>query len=157
MGVQGGDVVGDSERERKKKLIAGVRFSLRANTGSYQCSECDAKRKKRLNCQNHQGVLYPILNGPDDWRLYPPERKWVEKVWRTKFFACPLSTITQGTWELIRLANQCLSGEGDAITVLPFGGGLLEQPPWFREAMDIIRSERAEYRREQLDKLKTKK
>lgn len=136
--------------------MAGVRFSLRGRTGDYRCNECDAKKKKLRNCQNHQEVLHPFLLS-DDWNLYPPEKRWVDKVYHTKFFACPLSTITQGTWEMIRLANASLSGEQDAITTLPFSGGYLEQPHWFREAMEIIRNERAEARKEALEKMKNKK
>lgn len=90
----------------------------------------------------------------DEWNLYPPEKKPVEKIYRTKFFACPVSTITQSTWEMIRLANACLSGESDAITTLPFSGGYLDQPHWFREAIEIIRNERAEARKEALEKMK---
>lgn len=118
---------------------------------------CDAKKKKLRNCHNHQQVLHPILNGPDEWRLYPPDKRPVKKLWRTKFFACPISTITEGTWELIKLANVCLSGEGDAVTCLPYSGGYLEQPLWFREALEIIRTERGKWRSEQMEKLKTKK
>ena len=154
--MQGGDVVGSLDRCRKKKLIAGVRFSLRTDTGNFDCLSCDAKTKKLLNCQNHTGVLYPILNGPDEWRLYPLERKPVLKLGRSKFFACPVSTVTPHTWEMLRLGNACLSGENDAITILPFAGGYLDQPSWFREAMEIIRTERGKWRQDQREKLKKK-
>lgn len=130
---------------------------MRADAGSYDCTTCEQKKKALRNCHNHADVLHPILNGPEDWKLYPPEKKPVAKLDRTKFFACPVSTITPHTWEMIRLGNACLTGEDDAITTLPFSGGYLEQPPWFREAMEIIRGERGRYRKEQLEKLKNKK
>jgi hypothetical protein len=70
-----------------------------------------------------------------------------------KFLACPLSTITTQTWDVLNLVNDCTDGDGNLLN-LPFAGSVLEQPEWFREAVRIVRSERAEWRKQQMEDAK---
>lgn len=89
--------------------------------------------------------------------MLPGSVKAVLKVYRTKFFACPLSVVTPSTWELLRLVNNCITAENGDIACLPFAGGWLDQPRWFHQAVDIVRNERNRHRREQLEKAKVKR
>lgn len=65
----------------------------------------------------------------------------VKKIADTKFFACPVSTISAESWQILQLVTDCTDSEG-RITLLPWAGALLDQPPWFRQAVHIVRSER---------------
>jgi len=69
--------------------------------------------------------------------------------------ACPVSTITRRTWEIIRLIGRCTGGDNSDLQHLPFPGTLLDQPGWFLDAVDLMRSERAKYRKQQMDKKRT--
>lgn len=71
-----------------------------------------------------------------------------------KFFECPVSAITRRTWDLIRLVNETALGEHMEQLYFPEPGTILDQPPWYREAVRIVRQERAEHRARELEKLK---
>lgn len=75
----------------------------------------------------------------------------MKKIADTKFLACPASTVTPRSWQIIRLVNECTGGESCDLLHLPFAGTLLDQPPWFREAVQMMRQERARHRREQMN------
>lgn len=83
-------------------------------------------------------------------------QKPVLKVADTKFMACPVSSITTRTWEIIALVNQTTDAEGN-ILHLPFPGSYLQQPQWYREAVQIVRGERARHQREQMEKERAKR
>jgi hypothetical protein len=66
----------------------------------------------------------------------------VKKIEDVKFFACPLTTITGNTWELIRQVNICCDTEG-TIRHLPEPDiSIMAQSPRFLHAVQTIRSER---------------
>lgn len=69
-----------------------------------------------------------------------------------KFFECPVSAIKQRTWNLMRLVNETTSSEHCDIIHLVAPGTILDQPLWFTEAVQIVRSERAEHRRREMEK-----
>ena len=71
--------------------------------------------------------------------------------------ACPVSTITDKTWRIIRLVQRCTGGEYGDLQHLPFPGTLLQQPDWFLEAIDIMKAERGAYRQRMLEKGRTRK
>lgn len=71
-----------------------------------------------------------------------------------KFFECPVSAIKQRTWDRIRLVNESTTGEHTDILHLPYPGTILDQPPWYREAVRIVRVERNEHRAREMEKLK---
>jgi hypothetical protein len=66
------------------------------------------------------------------------------------FLECPMSCITRRTWEILRLVNETTDGEHTNILHLPFPGTILDQPPWYRQAVQIVRTGRAEYRKQAL-------
>jgi len=84
----------------------------------------------------------------------------VLKIDCTKFMACPVSTITRRTWQILRLVNEVCGAENCEILHLPFNnsdggpGTILDQPTWFRDAVAIVRCERYRHRKEELEKMK---
>lgn len=155
--MQGGDEQRGFDRGRSKKLLAGIRFSLWLSDAgsSYDCSTCTTRERDNRNCNNRKERRYAILDGPQEWGLVPASLKPVLKIHRSKFFVCPMSVITPATWEMLRLTNACLTAEGD-IACLPVAGGWLDQPRWFHQAVEIVRSERNRHRKEQFDRQKSK-
>lgn len=83
----------------------------------------------------------------------------LREVWKnedTKIFECPASVVTPRTWQILRLVNECTGGEHCDLLHFPFPGGLLDQPTWFREAVQIVRAERAKKRQADFDEMKNK-
>ena len=76
----------------------------------------------------------------------------VRKMGDIKFFECPISAIKPHTWNLMRLVNDATSSEHCDILHLVAPGTILDQPLWFTEAVQIVRSERAAYRQAQMEK-----
>jgi hypothetical protein len=70
-----------------------------------------------------------------------------------KFFACPISTVTRQSWDVLRLVNDCTDADCHLVN-LPFPGAVLDQPEWFLEAVRIVRSERAEWQRQKAEESK---
>lgn len=101
-------------------------------------------------------MRHPVLTGAAEWRRVSASLRHVLKIADTKFFACPVSTITRRSWDMLALVNQTTSAEGN-ILHLPLPGSYLQQPAWYREAVQIVRSERARHQREELDKEKAKR
>jgi hypothetical protein len=106
------------------------------------------------NCRNRNKLKHEILQGGDEWRLVTSRLRHVLKVDDIKFFSCPLAVVTQKTWQIMKLVNECISAEHGDIIQLPFGGALLDQPTWFRQAVEIVRQERAEHRRKEMEKIR---
>ena len=73
------------------------------------------------------------------------------RVFDLRFYECPASCITRKTWGIARLVNECLDAEGNLIQ-LPFPGSLTEQPTWFRQAVQLVKYERAEHRAREIEK-----
>jgi hypothetical protein len=130
-----------------------VRFSLIAS-GKWNCSDCTAKQKDKRNCGNRKKIKNPLRH-VSQWKKsdpYPPL-----KVLDFKFLACPVSIITRRTWDILSLCNETLSaGESGDIIHLPFPGCLTDQPRWFRDAAQIVRSERSRHRTEMMEKARGK-
>lgn len=138
--------------QRKKKLIAGVRYSLYISTPgkqAYQCKGCEKQDKR--NCHNVKKYKHSILTGVEEWKLVTPSLRHVLKVGQTKFFECPISAITGKTWKIVGLVNETTNSEGD-ILHLPFQGCYEDQPQWYKDAVVIVKSERARHRAEQMEK-----
>lgn len=129
-----------------KKLIAGVRFGLRSP--AYRCDDC-AQQTKR-NCHNAKGYRDPLAR-KDEWKEWPASLRHVEKWGDLKLFACPLSTITAQTWQVLRIVNQTTDADG-CIRQLPYPGAYLDQPLWYRQAVEIVTKERAEHRKDEMEK-----
>lgn len=93
--------------------------------------------------------------GRDEWLQVPAGLRHVLKIDDLKFYQCPVSCITPRTWRMLRTVNETTNADGD-ILHLPYPGTILEQPEWYREAVQIVRSERARHRREEMEKLRNK-
>ena len=122
----------------------------------YDCNNCTEKQRHNRNCYNRNGYTEKLLLGVDEWKSIPSSRKPVLKIDDLKFMACPVSSITAHTWQLIKLVNRCTGGEGTELQHLPFAGLISDQPEGFLEAVDIMRKERSEYFRQQQNKRKAK-
>ena len=84
-----------------------------------------------------------------------PGHKPAKKIGDLKFMACPISTITDQTWQILRLVGDCTDDDGNLLH-LPFPGSVTQQPEWFLEARRIVKSERADHRQQHLDESKRK-
>ncbi len=123
-----------------------MRFGLRSP--AYDCNTCTARDKR--NCGNQIGYRQTLWL-KEEWKDLPTDIRHVEKWDDLKLLECPLSVITAQSWEILRIVNSTINGEGD-ITVLPYEGAFLDQPQWYRQAVEIVRRERAEHRRREIDK-----
>lgn len=69
--------------------------------------------------------------------------KGANKVWQLdgnmRLYECPLTYITQDTWDTIRLIYMI-----DGSQHLLYAGGWSDQPYWLIEAYEIFKSEQAE-------------
>lgn len=77
------------------------------------------------------------------------------KIADLKYFECPLSVITPRTWQILRLVNETTDSDTN-ILHLPFQGTILDQPPWYRAAVQIVREERSRHNREELEKTRNR-
>ena len=66
----------------------------------------------------------------------------MEKIDNLKFLACPVSTVTVETWELLRLVNLCTNREGDILHLPELEYSIVDQSPRFLAAVETVRSER---------------
>lgn len=75
-----------------------------------------------------------------------------------KFFECPHSFITRGTWQVLSFVNDTTNADCEILNPPPFPGTFLEQPQWYREALRIVRRERNSewYRDLQTERAKAK-
>lgn len=86
----------------------------------------------------------------DEWKEWPTI-KHVEKWGDLKLFECPLTVITSQTWEILRIVNSTVNSDGDI--VLPYEGlTYVEQPAWYKQAVEVVRRERYEHRKQEMDK-----
>lgn len=99
-------------------------------------------------------MLHPILKGRDEWRWVSASLPFVLKIADVKFYECPISAIKPRTWETMRLVNETALGENMEQLYFPEPGTITDQPPWWREAVKIVRQERAEHRARELEKQK---
>ena len=58
-----------------------------------------------------------------------------------RFYACPVSVITENTRSIMDLVNNTTDIDCN-ILHMPFPGSYLDQPRWYRDAVNIIRNER---------------
>jgi len=72
----------------------------------------------------------------------PSDTPHVEKIDSLKFLACPVSTITAETWDLIRLVNLCTNKDGDIHHLPEPEFSITDQSPRFLKAREIVISER---------------
>jgi len=99
-------------------------------------------------------VRHEILEGAVEWRSISRKSLHVLKIADTKFMSCPIGCITRSTWQILRMVNDLCGPENCEILHMPFEGTYFDQPPWFIEAVRIVRQERARHRREEMDKRK---
>lgn len=81
----------------------------------------------------------------------PASLRYVLKLDDIKLFQCPLSLITDKTWRLLMLVDECTNADGDLVR-LPKPGGLDDQDDNFRIAWRIVRDERRKARLKALEK-----
>jgi len=90
-----------------------------------------------------------------EWIKWPeslkPSYKWGEGETAVKFYECPRSVITDRTWRMLSLVNETVNADGEVLH-LPFPGAWLEQPQWYRQAVSIVKRERADHRSKELAK-----
>ena len=121
-----------------------MRYGLR--TPAYDCETCQAQDKR--NCGNKAGYVETLVS-KGQWKEWPAIRH-VEKWGDLKLFECPLTAIKPQTWEILRIVNATINGDGD-ITCLPYPGAYMDQPQWYRQAIEIVRRERSEHRRKEME------
>lgn len=88
-------------------------------------------------------MLHEILTA-DDWDRVPVKYHdfEVKKIENLKFFACPLTTITGNSWELLRQVNLCCNSAGEIVHLPEPDLSILDQSPRFLKAVEIVRGER---------------
>jgi len=116
----------------------------------FDCKQCndewtennDEQRDLR-NCGNRKRLLHDILIGAE-WDRVPRgyHDHEVIKIDDLKFFACPLTTITGVTWELLRQVNLCCNSAGEIIHLPEPDLSILDQSPRFLKAVELVRNER---------------
>lgn len=94
------------------------------------------------------------MQGREEWLQVPADLKFAAKMGDMKFYRCPLASITPETWALLELVNDCISAEHGDLIQLPYPGTVADQPEKFREAVRIVRSERAQWRQQKMEALK---
>jgi hypothetical protein len=99
-------------------------------------------------------VKYEILEGVKEWRSISRTMLHVLKIDSTKFFSCPIGCITKSSWQILRMVNDLCGAENCEILHMPFEGTYFDQPPWFLDAVRIVRQERARHRKEEFEKRK---
>jgi hypothetical protein len=114
------------------------------------CTDCTDKKRKQKNCNNWQGRRESITH-LSEWNKWPESLKPSEKWGDLKFWECPRSAITTRTWEILALVNETVNSDGDVLH-LPFEGQWLKQPQWYRQAVSIVKRERADHRSKELAK-----
>lgn len=92
------------------------------------------------------------MQGKDEWCQVSSTVRHVLKIDDVKFYECPASAITARSWQLMRLVNETTGGDHTDILHLPCPGTILDQPPWYREAVQIVRHERAAHRAKMMEK-----
>lgn len=125
-----------------------MRYGLRSP--ALDCSTCDERTRKKKNCNNRQGRIKTIVH-KSEWLKWPENLKHVDKWGDLKFFECPRSAITNRTWELIGLVNETTNLEGEVLH-LPFDGTWLDQPEFYRTAVQIVKRERIDHKNKQIAK-----
>lgn len=116
-----------------------------ADSGKFKCDDCDERKREKRNCHNRKGFKYPIAE-KKLWNI-TAKIPHVVKVLDVKFHACPVSSITGKTWQILKLVNETTDENGN-ILHLPYEGAYLDQPQWYRDAVSISKRLRIEYRKE---------
>lgn len=114
------------------------------NAPELDCSNCPEKKRKQRNCHNKQRRKESIVDKVD-WQEWPASLKPVQKWSSLKFYECPRSAVTNRTWDILGLVNETTNCDGEVLH-LPFPGAWLEQPQWYRQAVQVVKSERAIHR-----------
>ena len=73
------------------------------------------------------------------------------KIGEVKFLQCPVSVVTEQTWQILSIINK--TTDEDCKIILPYSGtSYLEQPRWYLQAIDIVRAARSKNREIQRSK-----
>ncbi len=123
--------------------MAGFRYiHLSTDGGSpFDCERCSPTDRKKRNCAN----MLALSEGARAVTEYTGdvERELKEKgagkvvvLGNMRLYECPLSYITEDTWEIVRMIR-FLEHTGR----LPLGGGWADQPYWFVEAYGLYLEE----------------
>jgi hypothetical protein len=106
------------------------------------------------NCHNRQRLNWGIVD-KSEWLQIPGDLRPVLKLDDLKFYQCPVSSISQKTWQILELVNETTNAECD-ILHLPYQGTILDQPIFYREAVKIVRNERNKHRQRKMDEMRQK-
>ena len=58
-----------------------------------------------------------------------------------------MSFVTRKTWDILGIVNETIDENGK-INVMPYKGAYMDQPPWYKKAVSVVRSNRAAYLKE---------
>jgi hypothetical protein len=85
-----------------------------------------------------------MAHGADEWNELDSDLPSpVLKIDDLKVFECPISLVTPWSWQMLRMVNLTTNAAGDILREpYPERGGIRMQPPWYHEAVDMVRSER---------------
>lgn len=98
-----------------------------------------------------------MLHGEQEWLTVPAKLRHCLKIEyaATKFYQCPISSITPYSWQLLQLVNDTITADGDLQPLCPGHPALAEiaaRPQAWREAVRIVKAERAAYRQHTTEK-----
>jgi hypothetical protein len=128
-----------------------VRYGFHLNDNpAFDCTDCTKKQRDVRNCHNHKNFASLILL-KSEWKEVTANHHHssVLKIGDLKFMSCPVSTITTDTWDILALVSETTDGDCNILN-LPFAGTIIEQPQWYRQAVKIVKSERAKHQQERL-------
>jgi hypothetical protein len=117
---------------------------------AFNCTDCKEKKRNKRNCNNRQNRRESITHR-DEWYLWPESLKPVQKLGDLKLWECPLTAISRRTWEILALVNETTNIDAEVLH-LPFNGAWLDQPKWYRQAVSIVKVERAKHRQKEAAK-----
>jgi len=101
------------------------------------------------NCRNRAGMQQEIVLKAD-WLTVDSRIRTFQKIQDVKFYACPVGCITGKTWKILQMVNDTTDGDCN-ILHLPYAGTFVDQPDWYKQAVRIVRSARAENQRVQME------
>ena len=110
------------------------------DSSPFDCGTCSDKQRLESNCGNADG-LSGDARGFEDYTDEIKEelgkgKRFKLAVGGFKFYECPLTYITEETWQLIRLVHLI-----DTSGHLLHSGGWANQPQWLVEAYEIYKQE----------------
>lgn len=117
--------------------------------------DCSERKRDQRNCYNRHQLSVDLLQGAEEWQQVPGSLRHVLKLGDIKYFQCPVSLITPYSTSLLQLVTDTINADGDLLPLCDGHPALLEiaqRPNAWREAVRIVKIERAEHRKQELER-----